>query len=134
MEHIVWEDAYSVGIHQIDQDHKGLADLINKFAECAHLGASSERVIDSLTSMLTYAIQHFEREETLFIKHGYPDATNHLASHRKFMERATFASFDAMTGEANIAELLKYLYDWWHAHILHEDMAYKEFLHAQGVS
>ena len=134
MEPIVWNDTYSVGINQIDQDHKGLAELINKFAQCAHLGSSDERVINALTGMLDYAIQHFTREEELLVKYSYPGTNAHMESHKQFMERATFASFDAMNGEADIAELISYLHGWWHTHILQEDMAYKEFLLAQGAA
>jgi len=78
---ILWNDSYSVGIKSIDDDHKKLITLVNKF-NCAYKfnsGEDFER--ESLDELVDYTRYHFNREEQMMQDNDYPDFEAHKAQH-----------------------------------------------------
>ncbi len=68
MEHIVWSDAFSVGVYELNDQHMRLVGVINRMIDLASLKKSDEAAIKSaylkvLDDMVQYAAVHFDTEE-----------------------------------------------------------------------
>jgi len=125
-----WSEKMSVGVPELDADHKELIRIINQLAvdTCDHsrLGALRQ----SLFALLRYAEFHFAREEKVMTACGFPGIEEHKREHRGFVARirALNHKFDADpedSAEIVNGDLLRFLQDWLNHHILIEDKAYR---------
>ena len=123
---IEWQDAYSVGIDQLDADHKRLIDIINRVDDADRERRSITWALDELSD---YARYHFTREEETMAAAGYAGIKAHKNRHREFLDwlRSVRLSLK-MAPETQFhlgADLRDYLSRWLTGHILVEDMKYK---------
>ena len=133
MNRLCWNDSFSVGVSELDEHHRRLAELINKLADEVDATPESEAVVDILSALSDYANYHFAREEKLLEQHQYPALGEQIDEHSHFCEIVADACYDATCGDLNLHSLLDYLRHWWVDHILRNDFRYKSFLHAHGV-
>ncbi len=134
MEKIKWDDSFSVGVSEMDRQHRRIIDLINSLIERQKIEVDSEIISDTLTRMLEYANEHFRREEQYMLESAYPDYSRQREEHNEFRKKTAFFSIDIIKGKAAIPkEILTYLKDWWTNHILKSDMRYKDFFSERGV-
>jgi hemerythrin-like metal-binding protein len=130
-----WKEEYSVGIKQLDDDHKQLILLLNRFLTAYeyHTGEAFER--GALKDLSDYTKYHFENEEALMEKHGFPGLDEHKEQHDsmiavvgQFQKDYELRGHEALQGVAN------YLYAWLINHINGTDKQYSSFLTGKGVS
>ncbi|MFZ2726672.1 MAG: bacteriohemerythrin [Methylococcaceae bacterium] len=130
-----WTDELSVGIEEIDAQHKVLVGLVNRLYEetIAHQGNSA--VLDEILNQLVeYTIIHFAVEESLFRIFDYPAAETHTHHHEDLKKQVLELQRKVKHGEATVnTELLLFLKRWLQNHIIVEDKLYGPFLIAQGV-
>ena len=60
MDAIEWNDSYSVGVAELDEQHKKLLRIINTMFESDDLSVNSQTITDILTEMVEYASAHFD--------------------------------------------------------------------------
>lgn len=125
-----WSEKMSVGVPELDADHKELIRVINQLAADADITGRRGAVRQSLFSLLRYAEFHFAREEKVMTACGFPGIEEHKQEHRDFVARirALNHNFDEdPEGSAEIVneDLLRFLQDWLNHHILIEDKAYR---------
>lgn len=126
---IEWNDGMSVGISEIDVDHKRFISLINEFNRAIVDRMDLSEIKKRLQLILDDAERHFDHEERLFKKWEYPDADNHANKHAQIIKalHATmekFMSYDLMSGWIAAGQAVK---DILITHILAEDMKYAEY-------
>lgn len=127
---IEWMDMFSVGNAEMDADHKGLLDLLNRIYEAWSPDGAGDpvdvaTVFDELTD---YTRRHFVREEALLEKIGYDRLEVQKAEHHRMIEQleAFRARHIAGTQPAALTqEMVDFLRTWMIDHILAEDMRYK---------
>ena len=130
MTSIKWTRRMSVGVPELDDDHKGLLAVINELEVHATSDADEEVVRRSLNWLLRYAQTHFAREQAVMTCCNFPMLSEHIDEHRNFVNRMrdSIAAFDE-NPELAAAEirdtLISYLEKWWRHHILSEDVKYK---------
>jgi hemerythrin len=71
----------SVGIQEIDEQHKILIDLINPLFDETITGSGENKVNVILDELVQYTIVHFAFEEALFRIFDYPDIQIHTKHH-----------------------------------------------------
>ena len=125
-----WTPAMSVGLEELDNDHKVLIKVINDLNVNAGSESRRDVVRQCLIALRRYAEFHFAREEKVMSACSYPNLEVHKDEHRDFVKRIqeVTARFDAGSEDAAgivNQELLVYLKDWLNHHILIEDMAYR---------
>lgn len=76
-EFIVWSDELSVGIEEIDEQHKVLVNLINRMHNAIAEKHGSEVVSGILAELVDYTKIHFAVEESLLRILGYPGYEEH---------------------------------------------------------
>jgi hemerythrin len=135
---ITWNDALSVGVPEIDRQHKKLIDMINELDDATRAGHGKDIVSGILDGLIIYTATHFRTEEKYFDQLGYQDAEVHKQEHAVFIENVgKFASelnraLDG--GSMTLAtELMSFLGIWWKYHILETDMKYAKLFHEKGI-
>ncbi len=78
---IEWSDALSVGVQEIDDQHKGLAAMVNEMSEGIKGGWGKEARDEVLTRLVEYTKVHFATEESLMSISNYPGISTHKKQH-----------------------------------------------------
>ena len=121
---IEWTPAYSVGVEQLDNQHKKILGLINELI--MKNGDNSHK--DMLNELYFYINEHLRDEEKLLTDKGYPFISSHKDLHNNF--RTMIDEFSAAidgSPEDFEPKLILFLRHWWDHHILEEDMKYKKY-------
>jgi hemerythrin len=132
---VEWSDELSVGIEEIDAQHKILVNLINRLFDEAIVHQASPRVMEEiLHELVEYTVIHFAVEESLFRIFHYPETEAHTTQHDQLKAQVLEIQQKIKQGEMTInTELLMFLKKWLEHHILYEDKLYGPFLLSQGV-
>lgn len=135
MEIISWRNEFSVGVKEMDAQHKKLIGMINRLIEEQKVLTEPQTIAELLTEMTDYAQVHFRAEEYLLAEYGYEHKALQEKQHQEFIDK-TVAFYSAADLGPNVLStaLLDYLRVWLIGHILKEDMKYKEFFNSKGVS
>jgi len=136
---IQWTPAMSVGMQELDDDHKVLIDVINRLETNAAEGAQPEVARSSLMSLRRYAEFHFAREEKVMTACEFPGIGVQKSEHHDFIERirevtGRFDTDPESAAQVVNKELLDYLKSWLSHHILIEDMAYRPFVERSAAA
>ncbi len=131
---IEWSDVLSVGIDEIDSQHKVLVDLINEMHEAIHQRHGSGVVRDVLSKLAEYTKIHFAVEESLMRILGYPDYEEHKAQHQELIHSMMDLQQKVDSGKTAIGfELMHFLKIWLTNHIMESDQEYGEYFVEAGV-
>jgi len=130
-----WKDSYSVGVKEMDNQHKVLIDLINQLHTAMSSGKGSTVSGPIITEMVRYTKFHFGAEEQLMTKHGYPGLLSQKAEHLKFTNQAIDYQNQLNSGAVSLSiSILNFLKDWLTTHILGTDQKYSDFFNKKGVA
>lgn len=131
---VVWSDELSVGIEEIDSQHKVLVGLINKMHDAIHHRHGSEVVKDILHELTEYTRVHFAVEESLMRILNFPGYEEHHEQHDELVEHILDLRDKVASGKTAIGfELMHFLKVWLTKHIMEEDMNYSGFFLAAGA-
>ena len=123
-----WNDSLSVGIEDIDDDHKRLLSFYIRMVELLQGEANTEEFVNILTEMTNYALVHFKTEEDYMESISYPKLKEHKEIHEEY--RLKVALFNANYFNVNSTsprEVLMFLKNWWLNHIKTHDTEYAKF-------
>lgn len=130
---VTWNDNLSVGIKTIDDDHKKLLGLINNLQNAVYYPTGEAFERQSLDELVAYTKYHFEREEALMQKHGYPDFEPHKQQHQKMIaEVERYLQTYDKDPENTIEGLIRFLKEWLIKHIQGTDQQYSGYLRSKG--
>lgn len=132
---VEWTDELSVGIQEIDEQHKILVNLINRLFDETVLNEANPSVIDQiLYELIEYTVVHFAIEESLFRMFDYPEIDTHIGHHHD-LKTQVFDLQKKIKLDPSIVntELLIFLKKWLENHIQQEDKLYASFLIEHGV-
>ena len=130
LEKVVWNDAFSVGVAEMDAQHRKLLILTNQLVDChaARDGTTSKKFHDVLSGMFDYTQVHFKAEEDYLQRIGYPQVPAHEKEHAAFVEKMTAYSMAASHGVLDCEGAYHYMREWLLSHILESDMQYRHFV------
>jgi len=135
MEKITWGENFSVGVRDLDAQHKQIVMLVNTLIEMSDTKVDSEIISDTLTKMTQYAIDHFKTEEQYMLEYGYPEYSIQRKQHQEFKRKTVDLCMETMAHKVTVpTEIFTYLRLWWTNHILQEDMKYKKFFNERGLN
>jgi len=128
-----WSVRMSVGLKELDDDHKKLIEIINQLEADAGSASTLEGVQRALVALRRYAEYHFGREQEVMASCGYPALESHIEEHHDFIQKIRGVSADYEANPKKVAkqvheELVDFLKTWLTHHILIEDMAYKTYV------
>jgi hemerythrin len=134
MDIINWKDEFSVGVEEMDNQHKKLFTMINRLIEEQKQLTDPKTIAELLTEMTDYAQEHFRAEEYLMAEYGFNRKVEQEKQHQAFIDK-TISFYSASDIGPNILSnaLLDFLSEWLVDHILKEDMMYKDFFLGKGL-
>lgn len=131
---VEWSDELSVGIDELDAQHKVLVGLVNEMHEAIEQRHGSEVVESILTRLAEYTRIHFAVEESLMRLLGYPDFEAHREEHRTLIMQVNDLRRKVETGKTAIGfELMHFLKIWLTKHIMESDQQYGQYFVNAGV-
>jgi hemerythrin len=139
-EPLIWNDSYLTGIDRIDDQHRVLVNTLNEANTRLATKVTREALEQITRSLLSYALYHFETEESLMQRYDYArldaaGAEKHREEHRGFSRRVVSLRDGLRDGNlVTREELLSFLNNWLVNHILHTDKRLGEFLLSHGYS
>ena len=130
MDFYKWSDKFSVHLEEMDQQHQKFFKLLNQMYEYNERQDRSPEVLDQLfEELFTYAKVHFEAEEALFGKAGFPESEQHRDQHRFFQEHLLELRREHFQAVASVPRsVFHFMRDWLLTHILEVDKSYGEYL------
>lgn len=126
MEHkqFEWSDELSVGVHEMDQQHKILIDKINILIE--DLNQDSPHILRDFGELGKYVIEHFNDEEVYMEKINFPSLATHKTIHKQLLEKVGEFQGIIESGNLDKGKLINFLKMWLKSHIMGIDMKYGE--------
>lgn len=130
-----WKDEYSVGVPEIDHQHKKLFLMGHAMSELVSNHAG-EDIYDELNAMfeelIDYTKYHFEAEEALMAKVNFEKLEDHKVEHGKFVDKLmSYDLSDMDEDQAGFAlKLLKTVATWIFKHITGDDFLYRDAMKA----
>jgi hemerythrin len=126
-----WKDDLSVGINEIDEQHKELINKLNQLAESILQKKGKGKIVMILNFMKDYGGNHFTCEERYMAKSNYPGLESQKKQHEKFKNTVTRLINELDTEkdmEFFASQVQRFLIDWLILHIRTEDQKYGGFL------
>lgn len=131
---VEWSDVLSVGIEEIDEQHRVLVGLVNQMHDAIHEKHGSAVVNEILGKLAEYTRIHFAVEESLMRILGYPDYEDHKAQHEGLLHTVVDLQQKVESGKTAIGfELMHFLKLWLTKHIMESDQKYSDHFISAGA-
>lgn len=128
---LTWNNSLSIGIDNIDTQHKELFDCIDKLLTSIETPKNNDEIIKTLNFLEEYVVKHFNDEEEIQTKTNYSLLDVQHIQHENFKSelkefRRVFETHGASTILA--LNIHKSLIDWFKNHIMTLDKDLGDFL------
>ncbi len=130
---IRWSDELRTGIAKIDEQHRGLVNLVNRLYSALRNGQGNAALGEILEELIQYTAVHFKTEEDLMVRYSYPDYESHKRTHDGLVKQVLEIQSKFKEGRGTLSvELMNFLKSWLINHIQGMDMGYKGFFPADS--
>lgn len=129
-----WSEQLSVGVKEIDDQHKVLVELLGELQQKLLQKVEDREILAALHSMQKYAQVHFTLEEKLMlpIQHKLSNYDLHISEHRNFEDTVRGLIFRFVQEGHEVAwQLFIFLGDWLVRHIQQTDVVLGKQLTSQ---
>ena len=121
---IQWNDSFSVGVQEIDDQHKQLLAILNELSSKMAKGKSNDEFNDILLCLFEYARVHFKAEEEYINKNHKAISIEHKQEHETFLNKVLDLKLEFDNGNTKLSlNLMKFLCTWLQSHIKGTDKA-----------
>ncbi len=135
MGELTWSNEFSVGIEEIDDQHKMLFELVNRLFQAAVKREDQQLTVEVLKSLVDYTKTHFSLEERLLEASGYHGLPGHREDHQRFIDQVNAIAQKFHVEDRSVTfELINFLKNWLQNHIRHSDMEYAAHLARTGFT
>ena len=132
MPKIEWNDQLSVGVKDIDDQHRELIRIANNLAQAASLGQEQQILDKVLAELHEYTHFHFQSEEELMDKIQYPDRDEHIKEHVRLKEDVkNYEHLIHEDKDPTPESIIDFVKEWLFGHILTYDLKLANFIHNQ---
>lgn len=126
---IAWKEEFQTGVPLVDEQHRHLVEIINRFEDALQKGKGSRQMNGILNDLIGYTQEHFACEERLMEEAGYEHLKLHQSQHRQLMQKVERLQFEFNgAGKRITAEMHELLAYWLVTHILRDDKAFSPAL------
>jgi len=120
-----WRYEYSLGIVEIDSQHKQLIGRFGAIEEAIRQGQNWSSVYFMIAELKEFARFHFTCEEALMRLFDFPDLRLHTAEHAHFFKVLAEIEMKSIS-MAIERELVEFLRVWMTKHIVGSDRAFAQ--------
>ena len=126
---IKWNDSLSLGIQDIDDQHKKFLEIINDLLTAMHNKKSKEIQSEIIDKLIGYAFYHFSKEERYFSKSNYPYAEEHKKEHETFVDKIIQFKKDYEENKITLSiDMINFMNNWWINHINTSDRKFQPYV------
>lgn len=135
-----WREDWCIGIDWVDDDHREMAERLNRLADAVHraaleperggeAGADGSLVLQRLDELIEHIRRHFGAEEAFLRKIAYPGYEAHRREHRiELAELVDLRRSLETEGAAGLdPEILGDVKRWYFNHVIAEDRVYAQY-------
>lgn len=125
---VIWNDSLSVGIAEIDRQHKQLIDQLNKLVDAMHQNRGKDEIQQIVWFLDLYVSQHFGFEEGCMNRYRCPVASQNANAHAQFIATLKEIKEELNKKGSSLALAIKVneqLLDWFVNHIKRIDKELK---------
>ena len=135
MAEIEWREKMSIDGAVIDEDHRHLIEIINRFSKMAESFEGPGDAMEILYALKFYAKTHFEREENLQRLAGYPYHEAHKKEHAELVQNLDRIISETQAADASqirqiSRETAKLRHTWLVDHIIKSDLRMASYVDA----
>ncbi len=131
---MIWNQSYSVGVTELDEQHKSLIRMINEMHYAMNEDKGQEAISTIVEQMFGYMEGHFTTEEGYMQQLGYLGLQAHQREHEEFRAKALDLRNRVNRGEFVLSfEVVQFLSDWLQNHIMVTDMKYTSLFAEKGL-
>ena len=129
-----WTKKYSVGVKAFDDHHINLVKRLNEL-HAAMLKGQAQGIAGPLLSKMTEeSREHFAAEEQLMESTKYPGLAEQRAAHKELADKVGEYMARYEQGDQTMyPELLRFVGNWLHNHMLTVDKQYTQWMNEHGV-
>jgi len=118
-----WSKEYSVGIHEIDEQHKTLVECVSAIEQAVGQGERRAAVQSALIRLAHFADIHFPVEESLMRIHDYPRLHEHMQDHQRLSDRLRALQEHSLKADVS-QDMIEFLKNWLEMHVPDHDKPY----------
>jgi diguanylate cyclase (GGDEF)-like protein/PAS domain S-box-containing protein/hemerythrin-like metal-binding protein len=128
---IKFEDSHLVGVKEIDEQHRDLAQLVNRLNDALKRDESQESILQMFDDLVAATAQHFDTESRYMKEQQYPERERHETEHARLVNEVTH--FKAQFSQGRELLVLQLMKDWLLHHIVHSDKRLGDYLVQHGM-
>jgi len=123
---IEWKNDYSIGVDEIDEQHKKLFEIANRAYSLLKnelITDKYDQIADIFAELLDYTEYHFKFEENYMTSIGYKKFLSHKVIHDDFVERVKNVDLKQADEDQDkyLMDILDFVANWIGDHILVQD-------------
>jgi hemerythrin len=119
---LAWDSAYSIGVDAIDEQHRRLFEISNRFYDAWRVRAGRDELCRIFDELLEYTRYHFAEEEALMQRIGYPGLAQHHRAHEELVDLVGRFRRQLESGTSGVeTEALEFVKTWLNIHVLEDD-------------
>jgi len=112
-----WTQDLSVGVSEIDDDHKMMFQLFNEVYLLSKKEPDRAHLCRLATELVDYTESHFKREEAIMAASAYPHCEKHIAIHQQLIKHIKQQVSLLETGQQSSIDFVVFLKGWLIEHI-----------------
>lgn len=125
MAFVDWRPEFSVGVVEIDEQHKRLLGIINQLHDAMKMGGRPALLAQVVNELVGYTRYHFAYEEKMLEAAAYKELEEHRRKHRAMVAQVEAFRDQATSGQATVSlKLMAFLKEWLSRHIMETDQRY----------
>ena len=131
---IKWQENHSVGVLEIDLQHKEWINITNRLDRVV-LSSKHKELINAIADLGGYADMHFTTEEKYFDQFNYQGAEVHKMAHQVYRNKVDEFLTGIKEQRSELGEeMVKFAQGWLLSHIETLDQQYAQFFQEHGLS
>ena len=134
MASLIWNQACTVGVQAMDDQHGILLDALNELRMALLQGTESRTVREMLARTVDLMRMHLESEDRLLTLHGFPGVAAHREEKQRLLGRLEQFNIRFEQRHTPAAyELVEFLRKWFTTHTSNDKRSYGQYLQSRGV-
>jgi hemerythrin-like metal-binding protein len=121
MQFVIWDSQYSVGVPEIDIQHKELMNTLNDIINHTNGNKNDEKEYFNKIKgpVEKYIKNHFDTEENILSKTKYERLDEHKLEHKNFLKeiKRIIEEIDNNKNEMNLSNIGEWIKEWLLNHI-----------------
>jgi len=126
-----WKEEYSVGVAEIDDQHKGIIELFSVINAAIEAREGWSDVFFKLEQLRDHGRFHFAVEESLMRMHGYSKHAEHVEQHKHFLDKLDQLQMTTLSRQVTM-NTIYYLTNWYTDHMKMQDRDFVRYIIDHG--